>query len=252
MEVVGIWRYPVKSLGGEQLETADLVETGLVGDRQWAVADQATGRVLSAKRDGRLLDGSARLDGGPMVELPGGGRLQGPGPATDAALSSWLGRSVRLVEAGPTPPTFERQADDEDDSSPTATWAGRPHSFVDSSPLHLLTTASLRAAAEQRPDLDWAPQRFRPNLLIDAVGSHRVEDDWIGQHLVVGDAEIEVTGACRRCVMTTRAAPGLDRQPDILRHLVGATAGALGVRAAVVRGGTVRVGDPVRLRRHRR
>lgn len=257
MRVAALWRYPVKSLQGEPLAVAELTATGIAGDRRWAIANAETGTILSAKRVGRLLMASARTTDPVTITLPDGAELHGPGPRTDDALSSWLERPVRLVGQTDAVPTFERQADDTDDHSPTITWTGRPGSFVDSSHLHLLTTASLRVASRQRPDLDWSPRRFRPNVLLD-VGSEdppgspgdgwvedgRVEDGWIGDRLRLGTAEVIVTKPCRRCVMVTRPQPsGLELQRDVLAHLAATAENALGVRADVHLVGHVTVGD---------
>jgi uncharacterized protein YcbX len=277
VRVAALWRYPVKSVQGEPLAVAELTATGIAGDRRWAVADAETGTILSAKRVGRLLMASARTTDPVTITLPDGTELHGPGPRTDDALSSWLERPVRLVGQTDAVPTFERQADDTDDHSPTITWTGRPGSFVDSSHLHLLTTASLRVASRQRPDLDWSPRRFRPNVLLDVgaedhpgspgdgrvedgriedsrvedgwiedcwIEDGRVEDGWIGDRLRLGTAEVIVTKPCRRCVMVTRPQPsGLELQRDVLAHLAATAENALGVRADVHLIGHVAVGD---------
>jgi len=91
-----LWRYPVKSIGGEQLTGCDVYETGFEGDRGWGVVDVATGTVLTARRAPELLFASARLrDGGEVeIQLP-------DGQVTDssAVLSAWLQRDVRLDRA---------------------------------------------------------------------------------------------------------------------------------------------------------
>jgi uncharacterized protein YcbX len=47
--VVGLWRFPVKSMRGEQLQEADVTERGILGDRAYALIDKDTGKVVSAK-----------------------------------------------------------------------------------------------------------------------------------------------------------------------------------------------------------
>ena len=98
--VAGVWRYPVKSLQGEQLTAARIDLTGLSGDRRWGIRDDATGRILTARREPRLLAAAATLDAdGPVVVLPDGATLLGQGAVTDAGLRDWLGRPVTLVAA---------------------------------------------------------------------------------------------------------------------------------------------------------
>ena len=95
MLVAEIWRYPVKSLQGEQLGTATIGPAGLDGDREWGLLDPATGYVLTARREPQLLFASARLvDGAPVLTFD-----DGTVAADDAALSAWLGRPVQLVRA---------------------------------------------------------------------------------------------------------------------------------------------------------
>ncbi|HLH45587.1 MAG TPA: MOSC N-terminal beta barrel domain-containing protein [Acidimicrobiales bacterium] len=247
MHVVGLWRYPVKSMQGEALDAATVIPTGIAGDRRWGVQSIESQRVLSAKREGRLLEARGETADPVLVTLPTGERLAGPGPAADAALTAWLGRPVRLAEAGSDEPTFESQSDYSDDESDTVTWDGRPGSFVDSSPVHLVTTATLRAMGAERPDLDWQLPRFRPNLVVDAPGDERVEDGWVGRRCTVGEVELLIVKPCTRCVMVTRRQPGAQRQPEILSHLTHTAAAALGVLGRVVRTGAIGLGDAVDL-----
>jgi uncharacterized protein YcbX len=258
VHLVDVWRYPVKSLQGERLARSEVVADGVAGDRQYAVRSEDSGLVLSAKREGRLLSARAsRRADGPLagtveIVLPTGEVVTGLGPTSDAALSTWLGRGVRLVEAEPEAiPTFESQEQADDDTSASVTWDGHPGRFVDSSPVHLLTTASLRAMVAARPDLDWSVERFRPNLLVEVAGDERSEDAWVGRRIAVGDTELEVVSPCARCVMVTRAQPAtggdLERQLGVLSYLSHVAEGTIGVLARVVRAGFVQSGDAVTL-----
>lgn len=249
MHVVGLWRYPVKSMQGEALDAAQLGASGIAGDRRYGVLVKESGRILSAKREGRLLMARATTTDPVRISLPTGEVLDGPGPATDRALSSWLGRSVRLVEANDAEvPTFERQVDDLDDASASAAWQGCAGAFVDSRPLHVLTTATLRSMARERPDLDWSLARFRPNLLVDVAGDERIEDGWVGRHCSVGEVRLEIIKRCERCVMVTRPQPGgLHRQLEVLTHLSQVADSSLGVLARVTHPGTVALHSPVSL-----
>lgn len=234
---------------GEALDAAELGAFGVVGDRRYGVQAEESGHILSAKRAGRLLTARAESISSVRISLPTGEILNGLGRSTDSALSSWLEQSVRLVEADHEEiPTFESQADDADDASTSVTWRGNPGAFVDSSPVHLLTTSSLRAMAVQRPDLDWNVARFRPNLLVETAGDRRVEDTWVGRRCSLGDVQLEIIKPCERCVMVTRAQPdGVGRQFGVLTHLSQVAEGTLGVLARVVRPGTVAVSSRLTL-----
>jgi hypothetical protein len=97
VRVAELWRFPVKSLQGEQLGSATVTAAGIVGDRAFAIFDVATGLGLTARRIPELLDASARVvdDGAPPeITLPDGSIAR-----DDAALSDWLGRRVTLCAA---------------------------------------------------------------------------------------------------------------------------------------------------------
>ena len=249
MEVGQLWRHPVKSLQGEQVVEAVVEGDGVRGDRAWGIRDEATGRILTGRREPDLLLAASSLadDGRPQIALPSGEACVGTGPASDAALSAWLGRAVRLVAAVDVPPsTAEFFADATDDSSAAIEWTMPQDRFVDTMPVLLLTTASLRAGAALHPEGAWEPRRFRPNVLIEADGADGfVEDDWCGRIVRVGEVEFEPQQPCGRCTMVTRPQPGLDRDLDVYKVLARHHGGTFGVWATVRTPGTIRAGDPV-------
>src|SRR5437870_2792181 len=118
--VLEVWRYPVKSLRGERVERSELGERGIPFDRTWGVVDPATGQVLSAKREARLLEGAAHLDGDVAVlDLPRG-TWRSDDPSVHEALSAWLGHDVRLEQAAAVDQrSYEMNVSAEDESSPT-------------------------------------------------------------------------------------------------------------------------------------
>src|SRR5581483_10641431 len=127
--IAAIWRYPVKSFQGERVDDAVVEADGLRGDRRWGVRDEATGRILTGRREPRLLLAGATLagDGERDIALPGGEHLRGAGPQTDKALSAWLGRPVTLVPADGAPGGHaEYFADATDDSSAAVEWTMPP------------------------------------------------------------------------------------------------------------------------------
>ena len=103
VRVVEIWRYPIKSVGGERLGSADVGTAGIAHDRGWGLVDDLTGNVLTARREPRLLFGSARIvDGTPVVTTESGDELR-----TSDDLAEWLDRPVTLTPAGPEGGTYE-------------------------------------------------------------------------------------------------------------------------------------------------
>lgn len=225
MKISGLWRYPAKSMLGERQASLEFVETGVEGDRRFGVLDLQSGNFLSAKQDPRLLQARALLAGVTLtVRLPTGETVLGTGPAVDMALSDWLGQPVTLLAV-----TGEARQD-----------------LLDIRPVHVLTTASLRTVAAERPDLQWDVARFRPNVLIDVDGAAPVEGKWLGRRLTIGDVELEIYALCDRCVMTIRPqVGGIEPQPEILRHLTANHGSNLGVLARVVRTGRIETGQSV-------
>jgi uncharacterized protein YcbX len=239
--VAQLWRYPVKSMQGQRLAAAQVQADGLDGDRRWGVRDEGTGRVLTGRREPRLLEATARLESGTelVITLPDGTTLDGSGAATDGALSDWLGHAVRLVEAGAEGGRAEFFADPTDDTSEAMEWTMPPGRFVDALPLLLMTTASLRAGAALHPAGAWDVRRFRPNVLLDASTDGWLEDEWCGGVVRIGQVELAPLQPCVRCTMVTRAQPGLHRDLDVYRTLARHHGGTLGVWTSVVVGGTI-------------
>jgi uncharacterized protein YcbX len=247
MEVVGLWRHPVKSLQGERLESIDLEQEGVAGDRQWGIRDETTGRILTARRRPELLLAAASYAAGePIVTLPDDRTAYGPGSVSDALLSEWLGHRVSLVlSAGAAGGRAEFFEDATDDLSEAIEWTMPDGRFVDAAPVLVLTTASLRTGRRLYPAGDWDPRRFRMNVLVDAEGDGWVEDDWVGSVLRLGDAVLRPAEPCVRCTMVTRAQPGLDADADVFRTLARHHGGRFGVWSDIVHTGRVSVGDQV-------
>ena len=126
-----------------------------------------------------------------------------------------------------------------------------PGTFVDLSPVHLLSTTSLTSLSADGEGFD--ARRFRPNVLVDVdvdrqqAAAEFPEAGWTGARLEIGDAALRVSGATIRCVVPTRPQPGIDLDRSITRLLAERTDRFLGVYADVVRPGTVRVGDVVQV-----
>lgn len=249
--VAELWHFPVKSMQGHRVDELDLTERGAAGDRGWAVVDPAEGKVLSAKRWKQLLEatGSVDSDGTVTVTLPDGTTHAAGDPATDEALSAWLGQEVRLLEPPPGDGLpYELPTDAWDDTSPLWEFPGPPGGpFVDLAAAHLLTTASLRAAEALGPGSQWDVRRFRPTALLEVGGEGFVEDAWVGQAVRLGEAVAEPFMPTVRCALPTRAQPGLEADPGIARALRDGHDLNLGVYCNVAVAGRVRVGDPVAL-----
>ena len=270
--VAALWRYPVKSMLGEELAEAELTERGIAGDRARALVDAVTGQVASAKEPRlwkRLLACSAAGAGDDVVlELPGGRRLGAGDPGVDEGLSDLVGRPVVLASTPPSAPELQRAVPEEvlrhgtDAQVETVTLemgqAAPAGTFFDFAPLHVLTRATLDRIAALHPRGTADAARYRPNLVLDLPGVDCfAENGWTGRTLELGpEVLLEVVVPTPRCAIPTLAHGLRPRDPDALRVLAAhnvvdidgfGTAACAGAYARVVRGGRVRRGDPVRL-----
>jgi uncharacterized protein YcbX len=261
--VVSLWRYPVKSMMGEELNAADLNERGLLGDRAFALIDQEDGKVVSAKNPrkwGQLFDCRASFVTPPAdpndlpevwVTLPDGSLTWSGQSDLDELLTSTIGRGVRLMSAAPQTPRLEEYWPDVEGRAQRDTVTVErmaAGTFFDAAVVHLLTTATLDRLREAYPRGRFEARRFRPNIVIEppAGVSGFVESDWIGETLAIGDeVRLRITGPCPRCVMTTLPQGDLPKDPGILRTAVEQNQGHVGVYATVERGGRIRRGDVI-------
>jgi hypothetical protein len=253
--VAELYRYPVKSMQGERVERLEFVAGAASGDRQWALVDATTGVFLSAKRHGRLLEAFARTeaDGSVVIRLPDGADVCTLDGVANAALSDWLGHAVELrTPADGIAPAYESLSDSTDEDSATTTFQGPSAHFADFADVHLLTTASLRAAKALQPAGDWDVRRFRPTVLVDMGddsqlrGEGFVEDEWVGSRVVLGaGATFVIFMKTIRCNLPTRAQPGLPKDASVARTLRDQHDFCLGVYGALRGAGVVNTGDPV-------
>lgn len=255
MELLGtvaqLWRYPVKSFQGEQVERLELRSGGAAGDRALAVVDPAAKKVLSAKRFPALLMASARLvDGGEsddhdvILTLPDGSQHEASDPKVHTALSAWLDIDVRLAPP-PADVVFpmEMHTGMSDESTPIFDWPGPQGTWLDLADAHWLTTASLASAAALHPEGNWDVRRFRPTALIDTAASGWPEDTWTAIEL--GTVHSDVFMPTPRCTMPSRAQPDLAVDKAIGTTIRDRHDNNLGVYASVALGGAVAVGDTV-------
>jgi len=280
-----IRRYPVKSMGGELLDEVELGAGGLPGDRAWAVRDEVRGGIRGAKKIPALMGFQSRYASPPAatgsspaeITLPDGSTIATGDPEINERLTKALDHRVSLWPLLPADALdhYRRGAPAHEDlETELRAVFGRtpdeplpdlgifppeilefespPGTYFDVSALMLMTTASLREMQTRAPDSRFDVRRFRPNLLIGdgpspAKGGAFPEQDWRGRRIGIGDAIIEVTVECPRCVMTTHGFEDLPKDPRVMRSLVKEAGGNLGVYAIVAKPGRMRVGDPVTL-----
>lgn len=227
MTVAELWRYPVKSMEGGRLPSCAVGPAGIPGDRAWALVDRATGKALSAKRHAGLMLCSAAFVDEPaadsvppaLMTLPDGTAVRTDDAKAASVLSKYLG-----VDCAPEL---------------------APGRHFDDRPLHLVSTATLRAFAA-RSGLDFDRRRFRPNILVAVDGDALVEPSWVGKTLRLGAVDVAVAKNTKRCVMTTLPQPGLGEARGHLTTVVESGA-ILGVYGAALADGVLSVGAHVSL-----
>jgi hypothetical protein len=220
--VTQLFRWPVKSMGGEALDVLELDEHGVAGDRAYALWQRGDRRI-TARATPRLLAWRARyVDGGaPVLTSPDGTEWEWGAEGLNAALDADLGKAVALSHD--------------------------PHGHRDVEGTILLTLEQSRRALEEELGRPVDVRRFRTNLHLEVDGAEPfAEQGWEGRHVRAGDTELVVDHLCDRCAIVTRdpEAP-TEAWGDLLRQINDRHATYFGARARVVTPGRVRAGDAV-------
>ena len=236
MKVSALWLYPVQSMRGQKMDALDFAADGLRMDRWFGIRDVESGEMVgssSGKRAWRpIITWDAVLltpvDAAvPKVEIrfPDGAHIVSDDPKIDGVMSERLGRAVALGGK---------------DGVKSA------HRY-DLAHCHLLTTATLKRLHQSHPEGDFAPERFRPNMVLDcgdAVGF--IEQPWLGRAIAASSgAVLEGTEDCQRCALTTRAQGDLPSDPKILHTVMLENNTNAGIYAKVAQAGRVAVGDAI-------
>jgi uncharacterized protein YcbX len=253
-------RYPVKSMMGEDIESAVVTTRGLAGDRAYALVEPETNRIGTAKiqrKWGELFQCHARYEQDPtddglveaIITLPDGSILPTDAADIDSTFTRLLDREVKLVSGKQEGLKLESPALGKVPESDGESTVDFPviNGFFDAAAVHLLTTASLRRLSELNPDGRFEARRFRPNIVVDTPeGDGFLENDWVGEVLAIGpEVRLKVFAPAIRCVVTTHAQGDLPRDASILKTAAQHNNANVGIYAMVQQGGRIKVGDPV-------
>ena len=278
--VSSILRYPVKAMLGEELETVALDQRGVVGDRQYALIDDETGKVVSHKRPrrwGRMFELTGRTSGAgdAVVSFPDGETVAVGDPKLGVRLGEFFGRPVTMADTPPPDARFdevwvrelkggaepyfgmESRLEDGEEMIDGGAFMGPAGNFFNFGAVHLVTTGSVRELTRHAPRSRFDAHRFRPNLVVDTDEDGFVETAWQGRTLQIGPVGLRVSITVPRCVMTTLAQGDLPADRDVLRTIAatnsvdvlqtGTLYPCVGVYADVLAEGEIRCGDPVTL-----
>ena len=284
MEKIGvvktIWRYPVKGMAGESLDSAQVSSMGIEGDRTMAIQDVARQEIQSCKFRPALLQCRAKylapddLNKPIEIQFPDEERLLSDDERVHAKISNLVGHESQLQSLHPASDQAFYQRHKQDDH----TWLeelkatferlpGEPLPDLDNlpadmqeyvsivgsfflvSPFHILTTASLTHLKQINPNADWDLARFRPNLVIEPIADQTglVEQSWVGRSLQIGNIKVDCHGAAPRCGAVIRQQQGLEQNASILRTIVKEADQNLGVYGDITADGQINVGDAVYL-----
>ena len=248
-----LWRFPVKSMLGEELDAVDLSEGGVIGDRAYAVRDRETGKVASAKHPkvwpslfacrAAFVEPPRAGDELPpaRIEFADGTSVMSDAADVDAVLSRFFGRDVELARAAQNGYTIDQYHPDEENYDPQGhrdevvevglgaaffNERGLPSavpegSFFDLFPFSVVTTSTLDQLGELEPQSRFDARRFRMNVIVDTSDPGFVENEWVGHTLAIGDDNVRLAVALPdpRCVMPSLAQEDLPRDPQILKAL---------------------------------
>lgn len=225
--VVGLWRYPVKSMAGNAIPEVDVSWHGFAGDRRWAFVREGVVRSgfpwLTLRERGDLnhyhpsfVDPAQPDKSATVVRTPSGAVYDVADPALAAELFT---SAVRVIK--------------------------QDRGIFDTFPLSLITTQTIDRLSE------WVGsklevERFRPNILVEALdGMPFREDAWVGSVLRIGGMRMRVDKRDGRCAVITIDPLTSERNPEILRAVARDRQGCLGVYGTTVEPGRIAVNDLV-------
>jgi len=228
--VLSLNRWPVKSMGGEPVDTFALDRDGVAGDRAHVLYDthQNAPRQLTARQAPRLLawragygawDGAVGAMPPATLTSPDGRVFAWDHPALPAAFTEDLGREVELRV--------------------------NPHGQPDLRESVLVTTRASHAAIERELGRALDQRRWRTNVHAELDADAFAEEGWEGRTLTIGEATFTLLHPCERCAIPTRDPDTQEKAADILRHLFRTHGGLFGVNARARGPARIRVGDPV-------
>ena len=220
--VAEVWRYPVKSMAGERPDSCQVAETGLEGDRRWALVDGSpnrAGKPLTIREEDRLMTYRARLAGGAVEVVAPGGEAFGMDESLVSRLAAQTSRPLTLREL--------------------------EGANFDDSPILVVNLATVAAFGDEA-GMDVDHRRFRANLYVTGLAPEE-ELAWIGRRVAIGEAELEVVSRCERCVVITKDPDTRVATPELLRVLTQTQETCMGVYCRVTRPGRVAAGDHVDL-----
>ncbi len=272
-KVESIFRYPIKSIGGERLFNSKIDKNGVEGDRIYAFKDCETGFIVSCKHPRKwkeIIQLSATLnqDNSVIVRDLKNEELSSK-DEIESKIYELTSRTVELISVRDNLGRQIREADRSNieklgtkiNQEPLSI-ASKENHFFDFAPLHIITTASLNHIGTFYKEGDFKAERFRPNLIIKTSETNNfLENEWIGKEVKIGNGlEVKIIEPTPRCVLITLKQGKLEEDIEILKTIVQKGSaksytyfpgkmlkGTLGVYGIIIKEGTVKIGDSIQL-----
>jgi len=269
--VASIWRYPVKSMAGEKLQSVMVSPKGILGDRVYAFVNEESNRTAVVRKWAEnFLNYHPRFVSEPQVHaeapalqitLPSGETLISTSAELEERISAIFERKLKLMSSAPPGLLIEVPQGTLGGSLSEVTelplaGGATPGAFVDYGSLHLIASSTLDHFQKLYPQGRFDVRRFRPNIVIQSEAAAFNENSWVGKTIAIGkELVLRVTIPCPRCISVTLAQDDLPRDPGILRAIAEQNMCDLGdfghlpcagVYADVVSAGHIQCGDTLR------
>jgi len=256
-KVEGVWRYPVKSMRGEELSEMFAGFAGVYGDRLYAFHSSTSPKgfpYLTAREQRKMLLYRPRFRHPDKAAQPvnlAEAEILGPGVNPVSADEAELMVEVETPN-GETlainDPALIRMLREGVAKTPDLKLVRSERAMTDCRPISLISLQSARKLGEELGAFV-DPRRFRANVYLDLDGTGGFEEDrFVGRSLRIGSKVVlAILERDPRCAMITLDPDSGDSRPDVLKKVAQAHKGMAGVYAAVLVEGTVRKGDAVEL-----
>ncbi|MEK4198367.1 MOSC domain-containing protein [Cytobacillus sp. FSL K6-0265] len=228
-------RYPVKSFGGENVESTRVLSYGVYGDRSHVIVDESRqGKYLTITQYQEMAAyqaafvGEEKEDTYPELQIH-----TANGERYGWTNGKWR-RDLQLKSG-------------RDLSFHSFTPSFVPIGAIEEAPLLLVTHSSLQYLSKQLGKMEIDAKRFRPNLIIHTdLNTPFSEHDWISNQMKIGEeVVIEVTQPCERCMIITVDPKNGQRTPNIHKEIIRTNHNYFGVYAKVIQTGKVKLGDEI-------
>ena len=277
LKIKSLHRYPVKSMGGEKLQSIQLTKDGIFGDRYWAIYNLDVGELQGARRLPKLLLLKAEYirepnnDRGKIkITFPDGKTIETDQEGQFQELSDFLGVNVKLCPLKPlmNAAHYKRAVTSNDseirkelgipDNEKTPDFANLPLAklaalkyfvsppghYFDVFPLHLITQGALDYMQNRTNNNNFILERFRPNIVVENNNSEIIEEfSWIDNYVQIASAKIKIEAKTVRCSVPTRQQINIPENKEVIKSIANMNDRFLGVYASVSTTGIIKTAD---------